>query len=209
MRKSGLNSTVKRIGARFSDRVLPGMSSGVLAISTRIIDYLKKQGIDDAKILHLPILVDHERFARPSLSPVSALVGKRYFLNSGALDEKEGLEHILNAFAVVSKSDRQIWLAITGAPEQRRKKFVIAQAQRLNIEEQLIFTGFIPSDQLSWAYQNALALLCCRSNTPFANFGFPTKLAEYLSSGRPVITNECWGHAPLSQGWRKCFYCQG
>ncbi|MHC1696764.1 MAG: glycosyltransferase [Geobacteraceae bacterium] len=189
-RKSGLNSNFKRLGARFSDRFLPVMSSGVLAISTSIIDFLKNQGVDNSRILHLPILVDHERFARTSTSAIPVLVGKRYFLNSGALDEKEGLEYILEAFAAVSKSDGQVCLAITGAPEQHRKKLFLELAKSLNIEERLLFTGFLSSDQLTWAYQNAIALLCCRASTPFANFGFPTKLAEYLSSGRPVITNE-------------------
>lgn len=190
MRKSGINSMVKRFGSQISDRVLPGKSSGILAISTRIIDFLKGHGVEDSKILHLPILVDHDRFAKPASSPVPVLAGKRYFLNSGALDEKEGLEHILDAFAAVSKNAGQIFLAITGSPDQRRKEFVFERAKHLNIEDQLLFTGFLSSDQLSWAYQNAIALLCCRANTPFANFGFPTKLAEYLSSGRPVISNE-------------------
>jgi len=189
-RKSGLRYDIKRMGARISDRIMPGMSSGVLAISTRIIDYLTKHGVDGSRIMHLPILVDHDRFARTSSSPVQDLLGKRYFLSSGALDEKEGIDFILTAFASICDSHDRIYLAFTGTPEKRRKDQVIEMAKRLHIEEKLLFTGFLSSDQLSWAYQNAVALLCCRSDTPFANYGFPTKLAEYLSSGRPVITNE-------------------
>lgn len=189
-RKSGFHSALKRIGARISDRILPTMSSGVLAISTRIVSFLREHGVDDTKILHLPILVDYERFAKFSTFAVPALVGKRYFLNSGSLDEKEGLEYILEAFAMVAKSDPQLFLVLTGAPDQQRKKLILDWANHLRIENKLLFTGFISADQLSWAYQNAIALLCCRTNTPFSNFGFPTKLAEYLSSGKPVITNE-------------------
>ena len=189
-RKRGLHNRIKRIGAGISDRTMPGMSSGVLAISTRIIDYLTKQGVDNRRIMHLPILVDHDRFALSSASIVQDLLGKRYFLNSGALDEKEGIDFILTAFSSICDSHERIYLAITGTPEKQRKFQVIEMAKRLQIEDKIIFTGFLSSDQLSWAYQNAVALLCCRSNTPFANYGFPTKLAEYLSSGRPVITNE-------------------
>jgi glycosyltransferase involved in cell wall biosynthesis len=189
-RKTGVKPAIQRLGARLFDRIIPGMSSGVLAISTKIVEYLKREGLDEDKIMHLPILVDCNRFIHPSNSPVSSLAEKHYFLNSGALDSKEGLEFILDAFASVSRKHDQLFLVLTGAPETSRKTCILDFAKNLGIERRLVFTGFLSTDQLSWAYQNALALLCCRANTAFANYGFPTKLAEYLSSGRPVITNE-------------------
>ncbi len=189
-RKKGVKPSIQRIGARLSNRILPAMSSGVLAISTKIVEHLKQGGLGDEKIMHLPILVDCSQFIRPSSSPVQSLLEKGYFLNSGALDNKEGLEFILEAFASVSRKHNQLFLALTGAPEANRKTYILDIAKRLGVDRKLIFTGFLPIDQLTWAYQNALALICCRADTEFANFGFPTKLAEYLSSGRPVITNE-------------------
>jgi glycosyltransferase involved in cell wall biosynthesis len=54
-------------------------------------------------------------------------------------------------------------------------------------QEWIIFTGFLSRDALIWCYKNARGLLCCRSNSDYANYGFPTKLAEYLASGRPVV----------------------
>lgn len=189
-RKKGVKPSIQRIGARLSNRILPAMSSGVLAISTKIVEHLKQGGVGDEKIMHLPILVDCNQFIRPSSSPVRSVVEKCYFLNSGALDTKEGLEFILGAFASISRKHDQLFLALTGAPEAERKTYILDFAKRLGVDGKLIFTGFLPVDQLTWAYQNALALICCRADTEFANFGFPTKLAEYLSSGRPVITNE-------------------
>lgn len=189
-RKKGVKPSIQRMGARLSDRILPAMSSGVLAISSKIVEHLKQGGLGNEKIMHLPILVDSSQFIRPSSSPVQALLEKCYFLNSGALDNKEGLEFILEAFTAVSRKHDQLFLALTGAPEAGRQTYILDLAKRLGVDRKLIFTGFLPIDQLSWAYQNALALICCRADTDFANFGFPTKLAEYLSSGRPVITNE-------------------
>lgn len=189
-RKSGFKPVIQRWGACLFDRVLPGRCSGVLAISTKIVGYLRNQGLDDKKIMHLPILVDCDRFINSTNSEVSALVGKQYFLNSGALDGKEGLEYILEAFASLSSKHDQLYLVLTGAPEISRKTCIITLAKRLGIEHKLIFTGFLSLGQLSWAYQHARALICCRANTAFTNYGFPTKLGEYLSSGRPVIANE-------------------
>lgn len=189
-RKAGILPKIKRLIAQLTDRYLPGACSGVLPISTNIIKHLKQRGLDDARILHLPILVDCERFMRPSGAVVSSLSGKRYFLNSGALDQKEGLEYILEAFAGLCSHDERLFLACTGAPDHGRKEYIRSRARSLGIDRKLIFTGFLSLDQLAWAYQNALALLCCRANTAFANYGFPTKLAEYLCSGRPVITND-------------------
>ncbi len=50
-----------------------------------------------------------------------------------------------------------------------------------------LFTGMLSRAELIWAYQHAIGLLCCRTNSPYANFGFPTKLAEYLATGTSVI----------------------
>lgn len=207
-RKKGVKPSIQRIGARFSDRILPAMSSGVLAISTKIVEHLKQGGLGNEKIMHLPILVDCSQFIRPASSPVRSLAEKCYFLNSGALDNKEGLEFILEAFASVSRKHEQLFLALTGAPEANRQAYILDIAKRLGIDRKLIFTGFLSVGQLAWAYQNALALICCRANTEFANFGFPTKLAEYLSSGRPVITNEVGDTRLYLQDGKTAFFAR-
>jgi len=195
-RTQGIVSRIKRLGACICDRKLPVWSSGILAISTKIIGYLEGIGISDRKIMHLPVLVDHELLCRQPWTPVAGLEDKRFFLNSGALDEKEGLGFILEAFALLTGKYQDIYLVLTGTPEKRREKQVLELAKRLGIGERLVFTGFLSSNQLIWAYHQAAALLCCRAGMEFANYGFPTKLAEYLSSGSPVIANDV-GDIPL------------
>jgi glycosyltransferase involved in cell wall biosynthesis len=187
--KHGLKAAVKWLGACLSERLLPRMSDGVFAISTRIAAYLRQVGVSDAAIMHLPILVDCDKFMPPSRSLVPALSEKWYFLNSGALNAKEGLETILQAFAATTETHDRLFLALTGDPEPGRKAPILNLARKLGIDHKLLFTGFLPLEQLVWAYQHAVALICCRADTEYANYGFPTKLGEYLTSGRPVIIN--------------------
>ena len=194
-RKGGSKENFKRLIAQISDKVLPAISSGVIVISKCISEHLKLRGIDEAKIYRLPILVDYQRFARNPVTPVGLLSGKRYFLNSGALDEKEGTEFLLEAFVRVSRTHRDIYLVFTGNPSEKRKEYIVEYANKTQIADKLVFTGFLTTEQLSWVYRNAVCLLCCRTNTLFSNFGFPTKLAEYLCSGRPVIVTNVGDYA--------------
>jgi len=190
MRLESLRQRVRLISAYLSDRILPKISSGIIVISHPIKEWLLAGGLEGDKIFLLPILVDCRKFNEPSMAEVPLLAGKKYFLNSGGLVEKDGAKYLLDALALMGRKHEDVNLVFTGEPDSPRKQSIVDLAKKLGIEKQVIFTGFLPLDQLVWAYQNAQALLCCRSNSPYANFGSPTKLSEYLSTGKPVITND-------------------
>jgi len=151
---------------------------------------LLANGIKPQKIFHLPILVDYREFTEYSAAPIPLLSDKKYFLNSGALGEKDGCNYLLDAFALLCRQHEDVYLVFTGDPDYYRKQYIANLSRELGIEGQIIFTGFLSKDQLVWSYQHAIALLCCRNNSQYANYGSPTKLSEYLSTGKPVITNE-------------------
>lgn len=181
---------VRHLGSGLTDTFLPRICSGVIVISTKIREKLLADGMPGQKIFHLPILADTCEFTATSSSSVPLLAGKKYFLNSGALGEKDGCDHLLEAFALLRREHKDVYLVFTGEPDQRRKRHVVNLTKKLGIEEQVLFTGFLPNDQLVWSYQHATGLLCCRNNSRFAHYGSPNKLSEYLSTGTPVITNE-------------------
>lgn len=189
--KPGIKGQLKRWAALATERIMPRLCDGVFAISSTIIDYLTQRGIAAGKILHLPVLVEFQRFSQPSEAVIADLQCCRYFLHSGTLEEKDGVEYLVKAFATVAASHKDICLVFTGKHPEARKAAIAALAD--NNEEvcrRIRFAGFLEEERLIWAYQHAEALICCRSKSRYAQFGFPTKLAEYLATGRPVITNE-------------------
>jgi glycosyltransferase involved in cell wall biosynthesis len=183
-----LKNRIKQLGSVVTEKFAPKICSGLLVVSSQIFEFVRKNGVPVSRIFHLPILVDFNRVSSVSKESVKELLGKKYFLNSGTLEEKDGIKYILEAFSAIHKTHDDVYLVFTGGAHPQRMKMVVDDANEFGLGGRIIFTGFIPEEQLVWSYQNALALLCCRSNNKFTNFGFPTKIAEYLSSGVPVIT---------------------
>ena len=182
--------TVRRLvesGNRWFEYLIPRWARGVIAISTSISDFYKKRGMRDENIFLLPILVVVKNYQIQSNVFVPDLKGVSYFLNSGTFSTKDGVSYLLEAFAQIADEFPDAHLVFTGnVSEPVRRQFTRLFSDE-NARKRIFFVGFLPREQLVWAYQNARALLSCRPSNAFANYGLPTKLAEYLSSGTPVI----------------------
>jgi glycosyltransferase involved in cell wall biosynthesis len=163
------------------------LAGGVIPISHGIKAFYADKGMDKRRIFLLPILVDTDLYGEKVDQPVTELVGKDYFLNSGTFNEKDGINHLVAAFEVFSKQHQDFFLVFTGDGTEDKRKFIEAHLEDKALAGRVLFVGFLSQNELIWAYQNAKGLLSCRSNSEYANYGFPTKLGEYLSSGSPVI----------------------
>lgn len=183
---AGILRRLANSGEPLMERLVPIMSAGVLAISKKIQQYYKKLGLSDDAMCLLPVLIDSEHYERGGLSVVENLRDAKFFLNSGSFNEKDGLTHLVKAMARVHEKHPEIKLVFTGTATKSTQRKILEDAG-LEGSGWIVFTGFLSRDELIWCYKNATGLLCCRSNSDYANYGFPTKLAEYLASGRPVV----------------------
>ena len=163
----------------------PRIARGIIPISHRIADFYRQKGVPDDRLFLLPILVDAGMYATPSFSEVPALTGKRYFLNSGSFVEKDGVEYIVEAFIQVACEKKDIHIVFTGNVSEQDQAKVRDALVKGGVAGRALFIGMLSRAELIWAYQHAIGLLCCRTNSPYANFGFPTKLGEYLATGTP------------------------
>lgn len=182
--------TVRRIverGNRWFERVIPRWSRGIIAISSAISDFYKDRGMQAENIFLLPILVDVDRYRERSDAVVPALQGITYLLNSGTFSVKDGVAFLLDAFVRIAREFPDVRLVFTGNVSESVRQELFRLVSEDHIRSRILFVGFLGREQLVWAYQHAAALLSCRPNNAFANFGFPTKLAEYLASATPVV----------------------
>lgn len=165
----------------------PKVARGIIPISHGIEDFYRAKGVEKGASYLLPILVDIGQYAVRSAAQVNSLSGKDYFLNSGSFAEKDGIDYVLDAFTKVASDYPGLYLAFTGYVVDSKKELVEQRLEKSGLNSRVVFTGLLSREELVWAYQNAKALLSCRTNSEYANYGFPTKVGEYLASATPVI----------------------
>lgn len=112
---------------------------------------------------------------------------------AGSLDEQNGIEEILGAFALLREPFYKLSIAGSGPLAE---KVIQAHLKDSRID----YRGFLGHDQIQELYRSAGVLinmrLTSRVRTPYF---FPSKLLEYMASGTPVITT-CTGHVEEQYG---------
>lgn len=108
-------------------------------------------------------------------------------LYSGTYAEKEGLPTLIDAFAKFTKDINRAKLIMTGnCPVY----IVELLKNKLGDLDNVELTGRLDDSSYYQTINNADVLLMTRTNSPFANAGFPYKLGEYLATRNPVICSD-------------------
>ena len=167
---------------------------GFVAITDTLLKYYKKIADDKAKFVHIPMTVDIHRFEGKKKVPVE-LEGCRYIAYCGklGLKNKDGVPILIEAFEGLKKEIQDIKLVIIGStvPSEiqvvnQLKKLV----KNLQLENDVIFAGKKSKEIVPNYLCNAEALVLARPDNLQAKGGFPTKLGEYLATGKPVVVTE-------------------
>lgn len=144
------------------------------------------------EVLKVPILVDPTAWS--VISPAQR--SKPYFLYCAALDGyiNDALM-VLDAFAQVSQNDYD--LILVGSASLETRNILQHRAVAHGIDKRVVILDtFVPDADLLALYAGATALLAPLKDNDRNRARFPSKLADYLYSGTPVITNGV-GDVPL------------
>ena len=138
--------------------------------------------------------VDADRF----LNVQKKITKEKYMAFCGSVSNaKDGVDLLIRAFGRVIKTYPQLKLYIIGrAPQKNEECSNMALIENLGLQENVVFTGLIPSDQIPQILKDAELLLLCRPDNKQAKYGFPTKLGEYLLTSNPVVVTKV-GDIPL------------
>ena len=135
-------------------------------------------------LLRVPILVDTAEQAEsdyPSGDPVLVV--------AASADYRETIEFILEAMTHVWRRHPSCRLQITGVTPQRGRGGWLCERRRQgDLDERVELPGLLPRPELLELYAAAHGLLIPLFDDVRSTARFPTKIGEYLASGRPIVT---------------------
>jgi glycosyltransferase involved in cell wall biosynthesis len=124
-------------------------------------------------------------------------------LSVGRLYARKGLFTLIESMPAVVKRFPNAKFIISGKGQSNEMKKLVAHAQRLNVKENIIFTGYYPDAKLPKLYQAAdvFAFSTFYEHHPFA-------VLEALSSQLPVVTTNVGGIPETITDGENGFMCQ-
>lgn len=167
--------------------------TGVIVISQSLKDYFIKNGVPPEQVHVVNMIVDISRFEKIEKQPV-----EKYIAYCGtAFNNKDGVDELIRAFSLLISKHPDYKLYIIGNTPSKDQKFSnLELVKSLGIEQNVVFTGLVSYQEIPQLLKNAEILALDRPNNLQAQYGFPTKLGEYLSTGNPVVVTSV-GDIPL------------
>ena len=191
----GITGFLNHKSQQLSEWLFPKFASGLIVISNNLKKFYLKS-LPENKILINPILVSNDSFKsinQQSFELVKQKLeaqykGKRLLVYSGTFGEKDGLYCLVEAFAEVVKKYPDTVFVMTGKGygEDLMDK-IKNHIRKYGVEDKVNMVGFVNADELLCYNTMANVLFVCRTNSPYANHGFPWKLGEYCMTAKPII----------------------
>lgn len=157
---------------------------GLIVISTELKKYFIEKGVISNRIHIINMVVDPKRF-----EGICKSSSEKYIAYCGtASNNKDGVDQLIKAFGIFHKNYTDYKLYIIGnTPSKNQANNNYELTEQLGLKNYVVFTGMISSKKMPEMLSGAQILALDRPDNVQAKYGFPTKLGEYLLSGRPVV----------------------
>lgn len=134
--------------------------------------------------------VDYERFSM-SENEIPKNVNCGYIAYCGSINQhKDGVSDLIKALSLISKKYPGVKLMLAGSYFLDYKNEMDELISEYKLESKVEVTNYLSGDEIVTFLQNSVMAVLARPSSPQADFGFPTKLGEYLASGTPVIVTD-------------------
>jgi glycosyltransferase involved in cell wall biosynthesis len=195
----GVNSLKDKIGIwnrDLYDKYIVNKSDYLFVISTYLYNKYKNLYPNLQIIPSTPSLVDVEDFEKRKSLDISFLFPDNYeflksrknkFLYAGSCARPNGIFFLLENLAELKDKENfeffVIFLISEGDPN-----VLLQKVKKLNIQDKVFIRGSVPQKYIPAIYEQLADYLFLPEHGDLcANAGFPSKTAELLASGKPII----------------------
>jgi len=153
-----------------------------VAVSRAVVDSLRPH-FPDLEFTTIPNGIDTGFFS-PDAKPLDELRGKRTIVFVGRFDPRNGVRHMIGAFAALRRTRDDVRLVIVGDGPLR---VLVERMVPTELREDVVFAGRV--NRLRPRYLASAEILC----TPCSLASFGMVLMEGMSAGLPVVASRLPG----------------
>ena len=158
---------------------------GFIVINKQLNEYLKNELSIKKKSLVVPVLIQDFK-GEQKLSCTKNIVYTGTYL-----ERKDGILTILKAFSELIQNYPDYNLILTGSPQKSKDYHELKAIIKIhNLENNIQFLGYLSEKDLQNILISSNMLILAKPNNRQNEYNFPTKIGEYLISGRPVISTK-------------------
>lgn len=186
-------------------KMAPSTVKGIIVQTNALADYFKKVGVKN--IVQSNMFVDTERFENLHKTESNY----NYIAYCGTISKhKDGVDDLIKAFKIVhDKYSNYKLLVIGGYTSAYHDKEELDELVRnLDLVESVIFTGMVLPREMPQLLYDASILALARPDNIQAQYGFPTKVGEYLCTGNPVVLTEVGELPNFLQNMKSCLFAK-
>ncbi|MEI6703947.1 MAG: glycosyltransferase, partial [Deltaproteobacteria bacterium] len=172
----------------FNEHVTYRLIDGVIVISTFLQEFFETHSGKSVKILNVPILVESGIFEQGVRGGAST---ERSIIYCGNLEHVGEVEALLQAFSQVADEFSEWRVQVIGPlPQRRTEETLHSMIVRLGLDGRVDFTGAVARSAIPCRLAAGDIMALPRASGIFSTAGFPTKLGEYLATGKPVVVTD-------------------
>ncbi len=177
-------TVAKKIG-QLKVRTELSLVDGILCISHFLMNFYSERGFPLHRLMLVPSTVDPQRFSmkdeRPFPFPYIGYFGMLTF-------KRDNVDLLIQAFAKIAEKHPDIKLVLGGPEYGNEKKGILRMAEDLGISDRLKLLDYMSREEIIRYIANSDVLVMVRAQDLKSQASFPSKLTEYLATGRPVIS---------------------
>jgi glycosyltransferase involved in cell wall biosynthesis len=157
---------------------------GIAWMTKTLIMYCQSFPNPQPKLLHLAMTVDLERFE--NITPAPSEFQQPYIAFVGVMnDAKDGVSNLIKAFNLIKNQFVEHKVYLVGAWNYDTP-IHLDLIKSFGVEDRVFWMKEYSRDSIPSIIGNADLLVLPRPDSKQAQGGFPTKLGEYLATGKPV-----------------------
>lgn len=161
------------------------LCDGILCISRFLVDFYKKNGVNPKKLFLIPSTVDPSRFVQTGSKPINYFyVG--YF---GSLTfKRDSVDILIKAFSKIAQAHPEVRLVLGGFCSDEVKKQIVDLVTVQKITDKVILVEYLTRQEILGYITHADILVMARSKDMESDASYPSKLTEFLATGKPVVS---------------------